>query len=74
VRHLAGWIVVRTILVADVTLLVAAGFISLVWVSAPAGILAAGAMWIGAGCLAGLMPLTDPYRIERRRLRRSRSL
>jgi hypothetical protein len=69
-RHFAGWIVVRTILVADVVLLVAIGFISLLWVAAPAGALAAAALWLGAGGLLGLLPLTDPYRVEARRLRR----
>ena len=71
-RRVAGWIVVRTILVAEVALLVTAGFISLIWVSQPAGTLAAAAMWLAAGGLTGLLPLTDPYRVEQRRLRRGR--
>jgi hypothetical protein len=65
-RHFAGWIVVRTILVADVALLVVAGFMSLLWVSRPAGFIAAGAMWLVAGGLLGLLPLTDRYRAEER--------
>ena len=65
-RHFAGWIVVRTILVADVALLVVAGFMSLLWVSRPAGFIAAGVMWLVAGGLLGLLPLTDRYRAEER--------
>jgi hypothetical protein len=63
-RHFAGWIVVRTILVADTVLLVACGFIALIWVGAPGGIIAAAALWLLAGGLLGLLPLTDPYRAE----------
>jgi hypothetical protein len=73
-RGLAGWIVVRTILIADVALLVVAGFIALIWVSQPAGTLAAAAMWLVAGVLVGLLPLTDPYRVEERRNRQRRRL
>jgi hypothetical protein len=70
VRNPAGWIVVRTILVADVVLLVVAGFIALLWVSPPAGPLAAGGIWIAAGGLLGLLPWTDPHRVEERRFYR----
>jgi hypothetical protein len=69
-RHYAGWIVVRTILVADVGLLVLSGFISLIWVAEPGGILVAAALWLLSGGLLGLLPLTDPYRVEQRRLRK----
>jgi hypothetical protein len=69
-RHLAGWIVVRTILVADVALLIVSGFICLVWVAAPGGILVAAALWMIAGGLLGLLPYTDPYRDEQRQQRR----
>jgi hypothetical protein len=72
--RLAGWIVVRTILVADVGLLVTAGFIALIWVSQPGGPLVAGGLWFAAGGLMGLLPLTDPYRVEARRIRRSRGV
>jgi hypothetical protein len=72
VRGFAGWIVVRAILIADVALLVTAGFISLIWVSQPAGILVAGGLWAFAGGLLGLLPLTDPYRVEARRRRKAR--
>jgi hypothetical protein len=69
-RRIASWIVVRTILVADAALLVVAGFISLLWVAPPGGVLAAAGMWIVAGGLIGLVPLTDPYRAEERYWRR----
>jgi hypothetical protein len=69
-RGFAGWIVVRAMLVADVALLVVCGFIALLWVAVPAGALIAASLWLGAGGLLGLLPLTDPYRVERRRLRR----
>jgi hypothetical protein len=71
-RGLAGWIVVRTILIADVALLAVVGFMSLVWVSQPAGTLAAAALSLVAGGLMALLPLTNPYRIEERRNRRAR--
>jgi len=70
-RNFAGWIVVRTILVADVVLLVVVGFIALMWVAHPAGIVAAAAIWLVAGGLLGLLPLTDRYRAERRWYRKS---
>ena len=70
-RRMAGWIVLRTMLVADVGLLVVAGFISLIWVSQPAGTLGAAGIWLLAGGLIGLLPLTDPYRVERRRNRKA---
>ncbi len=69
-RHFAGWIVVRTILIADVALLVVAGFMALLWVSRPAGYVAAAVMWVVAGGLLGLLPLTDRYRAEARWFRK----
>ena len=69
-RHFAGWIVLRTILVADAVLVFACGFISLVWVAPPGGVLVAGGLWLVAGGLVGLLPLTDPYRAEQRWRRR----
>jgi hypothetical protein len=65
-RHVASWIVVRAILVADTALLVVGGFAALLWVARPAGFIAAGAMWLAAGGLLGLLPLTDPDRAEQR--------
>jgi hypothetical protein len=70
-RGFAGWVVVRTMLIADVALLVACGFIALLWVARPAGVLVAVGVWLGAGGLLGLLPLTDPYRAQRRRLQRA---
>ncbi len=71
-RNLTGWIVVRSILVADVVLLVVSGFISLVWVAPPGGVLVAAAVWMIAGGLLGLLPYTDPYRAEQRQRQRQR--
>ena len=65
-RHFAGWIVIRTILVADALLLVVSGFIALVWVAAPGGVLVAATLWLLAGGVLGLLPYTDPYRVEAR--------
>ena len=70
---MGGWIVVRTILVADVGLLLAVGFVCAVWVSQPAGAIGAIGSWLGAGLLLGLLPMTDPYRVQARRQRRARS-
>lgn len=72
-RGFAGWIVVRTVLIADVMMLATGGVISLIWVSRPAGILAAAGMWLLAGGLLGLLPLTDPYRVQQRRARKASS-
>jgi hypothetical protein len=65
-RHFAGWIVVRTMLLADAVLITVCGFIALIWVTAPGGVLAAAGLWLLAGGLLGLLPLTDPYRAEER--------
>jgi hypothetical protein len=65
-RHFAGWIVFRTILLADAVLVVVCGFMALLWVAPPGGILAAAGLWLLAGGLLGLLPLTDPYRAEQR--------
>jgi hypothetical protein len=70
VRHFAGWIVIRTIMVADAVLLVVSGFIALLWVAAPAGDLVAATLWLLAGGVLGLLPYTDPYRAEARWLRK----
>ena len=69
-RHFAGWIVVRSILVADVVLLVVSGFIALLWVAAPGGVLIAATLWLLAGGVLALLPYTDPYRVEERWLRK----
>jgi hypothetical protein len=72
VRRVAGWTVLRTILVADVGLLILAGFVPLLEVAPPAGIIGAAVLWLAAGGLLGLLPLTDPYRAEARLLRKAR--
>jgi hypothetical protein len=69
-RHFAGWIVLRTILVADAVVVVVCGFIALIWVAAPDGVYAAAGLWLLGGILIGLLPLTDPYRAEERWLRK----
>ena len=46
-KGLAGWIVFRTILIADLVLVVVAGFMSLLWVQRPGGVIIAGGMWLG---------------------------
>lgn len=68
-RGMGGWIVVRTILIADVVVLLAVGFVCVRWVSQPAGPVGAVLCWLGAGALVGLLPLTDPYRVQARRAR-----
>jgi len=73
-RHFAGWIVVRTILLADTVLLVAYGFMALIWVAPPDGVVAAAVLWVVAGVLVGLLPLTDPYRVEQRWRRKRAAL
>ena len=72
-RGMGGWIVVRTILVTDTILLVLIGFMALLWVAAPAGPAVAVGTWLGAGGLLGLLPLTDPYKVQERRRRRYQS-
>lgn len=67
---MAGWIVVRTMLVGDVMILVLVGFVCMVWVSQPAGAIGAILAWLGAGGLLALLPLTDPYRVQVRRAKR----
>jgi hypothetical protein len=68
---MAGWIVVRTILVMDAVLVIAVGFICLLWFARPAGVLIAGSCWMAAGGLFGLLPFTDPYRVMARRARKA---
>jgi hypothetical protein len=61
----ASLLVVRYLLISNGLLLVAVGFVSLLYVDRPAGILLAGGFWLFAGLLFGTVPLTDPYRHER---------
>ena len=55
----------RTLVVANGTVLVALGFLALAYVDHPPGALVAAALWVAAAVVFGLLPLTDPYRHER---------
>ena len=59
-------LVLRLLLVSNAVVLAAVGGIAVAFVERPAGVIAAGCCWVGAGCLLGLLPLTDPYRVPRR--------
>jgi hypothetical protein len=59
-------LVVRFLLVANALVLVEVGFLSLLFVDRPNGVVVAALVWFAAGCLFGCVPLTDPYRAERR--------
>ena len=61
----ASLLVIRYLLISNGLLLVALGFVSLLYVDRPAGILLAGGFWLFAGLLFGAVPRTDPYRHER---------
>jgi hypothetical protein len=54
------------LLVSNGCLVTAVGFISLLYVERPAGLLVAAAAWLVAGALFGAVPFTDPYRNEHR--------
>ncbi len=58
--------VLRLLLVSNGVVLTAVGGISLAFVERPAGVIGAAGCWVFAGCLFGLVPLTDPYRRPRR--------
>jgi len=60
-------IVLRVLLLADGVLLVGVGIVAVIYVDHPAGLYLAGGMWLAAGVLFGLLPLTDPYRRDRHR-------
>jgi hypothetical protein len=57
--------VLRLLLVSNAVVLTAVGGISLAFVERPAGVIGAAGCWVFAGCLLGLVPLTDPYRRPR---------
>jgi hypothetical protein len=59
--------VVRVVLIANALALIAIGALFLVFAERPAGFVVGGVLWLAAGCLAACLPLTDPYRHERRR-------
>lgn len=69
----ASLLVVRYLLVSNGLLVIAVGFVCLLYVERPAGFLLAAGFWLLAGLLFGAVPLTDPYRHERPRGRRRRS-
>lgn len=70
---IASLLVVRYLLVSNGLLVIAVGFVCLLYVERPAGFLLAGGFWLLAGLLFGAVPLTDPYRHEQVRGRRRRS-
>jgi len=55
------------ILVANVLVLVALGGLFAAFAEHPAGYVVGGVLWTAAGALVACLPLTDPYRRERRR-------
>ena len=65
-RRLGTLLVVRVLVVANTIVLLVVGGLSLAYVERPAGVLGAAVCWALAGCLIGLLPLTDPYRVSRR--------
>jgi hypothetical protein len=54
------------ILVANVLVLITVGILFLVFAERPAGYIIGGVLWLVAAGLAACLPLTDPYRRERR--------
>ncbi len=69
----ASLLVVRYLLISNGLLLIAVGFVSLLYVERPAGILLGAGFWLIAGLLFGGVPRTDPYRHERVPRRRRRA-
>ena len=60
-------LVLRVLLLADAVVLAVVGGIAVAFVERPAGLVAACGAWLLAGALLACLPLTDPYRHERRR-------
>jgi len=58
---------VRVLLLADAVVLAVVGGIALAFVERPAGVILALGAWIVAAAMLACLPLTDPYRQERRR-------
>lgn len=54
--------VMRILLVSNAVTLTVVGFLSLLYVERPAGLVGAVGLWSGAGCLLGCVPYTDPHR------------
>src|SRR5207245_10840520 len=59
-------LVVRVLLVADAFILAVVGAIAALFVERPAGLFFAGGAWLFAGAPFGCLPLTHPYRPEKR--------
>jgi hypothetical protein len=68
-RSLHGMLVVRTMLVSNGALLALIGALYLVFGSRPTGYIVAGVLFACAVALWALLPLTDPYRSDRRTTR-----
>jgi hypothetical protein len=66
VRRLRTLMVLRLLVVANSVVVTAVGGLALAYVDRPAGVLIGAGCWVLAGCLLGLLPLTDPYREPRR--------
>jgi hypothetical protein len=66
-RRLGGLLALRVLIMANAIVVTAVGALSLAFVERPAGAIGAALCWLLAGGLLGLLPLTDPYRIPRRR-------
>lgn len=54
--------VMRILLVSNAVTLTVVGFLSLLYVERPAGIVGAAALWLFAGGLLGCVPYTNPHR------------
>jgi hypothetical protein len=54
------------ILLANVLVLITVGVLFLVFAERPAGLVIGGILWLVAAGLLACLPLTDPYRRERR--------
>jgi hypothetical protein len=70
---IASLLVLRYLLVSNGLIVIAVGFVCLLYVERPAGFLLAGGFWLLAGLLFGGVPLTDPYRREELEEKRRRS-
>ncbi len=66
-RRIRALLVVRLLLVSNAVVITAVGGLALAFVDPPAGPAGAVLCWAFAGCLLGLLPLTDPYRAPRTR-------
>ncbi len=65
-RRIGVLFVLRLLLVSNAIVVIAVGGISFAFVERPAGVIGAAICWLFAGCLLGLVPRTDPYRVQKR--------